>query len=279
MAEKTVPVNQRETDPQALRADIADTRRRLGETLDIVQERLSPSYLKTQAIRIMKQRSKEAGYRVRDTIRANPWPLLITGAGLTWMIGSLSRGIAQRRPSQRIAAEREQAPSYEEQGRERESVTDQARQQSERFRAQAQDIGHRASQRASEFGHQVSDRASQMGEQVRGQSQQAFDSIQSTYKAHPLTMGLATLAAGLAAGMLIPASRKEQQWMGETSRDLMEEAKHYGKDAFERGKHVAERTYETAKEEAKQEAQSESESFKREVQGEKSESGGEQQQS
>ncbi len=55
----------------------------------------------------------------------------------------------------------------------------------------------------------------------------------------PLGMALAALAAGVVAGMLIPTTRKEDQWFGEHADDLKDMAKEAAIDAKDRAKSAA----------------------------------------
>src|SRR5918998_2130679 len=74
------------------RAEIERTRADMGETVDAIQQRLSPENLKEQAKdRVMGAtvgRAQEAGSGIMETIRANPVPAALTGIGLTWLFAS-----------------------------------------------------------------------------------------------------------------------------------------------------------------------------------------------
>lgn len=104
----------------AIRADIEQTRANMSETIDALQERLSPTNLKEQAkeqVREQFQEAKEqvreatigrvenmvhnasdtvseARYTMMDTIRENPIPAALVGIGLGWLFMNRS----SRRP-------------------------------------------------------------------------------------------------------------------------------------------------------------------------------------
>ncbi len=265
MAEKTASVRTHDQSPEALRNEIAETRSRISGTLDVLQHRLSPHSLKQRAIQTMKDKSRETGYRMRDSIRENPWPLLITGAGMSWMIASLTRDVMQGTPAHHEhevephEAEHRTTEAKHKASARAEELKAHGRETAHRMRNRAEEMGHHAQQRASELGHQFSEQMSETASYVRGQareqSRHAMETAKSTYETHPLTTGLATLAAGFALGLLIPPSRKEQEWMGASSHEMMEEAKEYGQDLIERGKEVAKETYATAKDEAREQAE------------------------
>ncbi len=74
----------------AARADIEQTRAELGETIDAIQERLSPQRLKEQA----KARASSAasGTELLETIRQNPVPVAIAGGVIALMLLRRLRG-------------------------------------------------------------------------------------------------------------------------------------------------------------------------------------------
>src|SRR5918993_5288767 len=71
------------------RAEIERTRADMSETVDAIQERLSPESLKEQAKDRVKGatvgRAQDAGSGIVGTIRANPLPSALTGIGLGWL--------------------------------------------------------------------------------------------------------------------------------------------------------------------------------------------------
>jgi len=98
-------------DVSQIRQDIEQTRAGMSETIDELQERLSPSYVKEQVkehiveqfhqvrdtirdatigkVENMIQRASDTAYETRrgvvDTIKANPVPSAIVGLGLAWL--------------------------------------------------------------------------------------------------------------------------------------------------------------------------------------------------
>src|SRR3712207_8109438 len=81
----------------ATRAEIERTRADMSETVDAIQERLSPENLKEQAKDRVKEatvgRAQEAGSGIMETIRANPLPAALTGIEIGWLLVS-ARGSA-----------------------------------------------------------------------------------------------------------------------------------------------------------------------------------------
>ena len=64
----------------------------------------------------------------------------------------------------------------------------------------------------------------------------------------PLAVGVAALAIGLLAGVALPATRREDQLLGDARDDLLDSAREAGRDALEQGKEVARSAVERVKE-------------------------------
>ena len=105
--------------------------------------------------------------------------------------------------------------------------------------------GYEASRR---YGRQGLDAGKQYGRKGYAYSRDRFEDGLQEY---PVGMGVAALAAGLLAGLLIPRTRYEDEAFGETSDHLKGQAAELGQHAYEEGKHVAQATYDAALEEAK----------------------------
>jgi ElaB/YqjD/DUF883 family membrane-anchored ribosome-binding protein len=71
---------------------------------------------------------------------------------------------------------------------------------------------------------------------------------------NPLGLAIGAAAAGFLAGMLIPATRVEDERLGPVSDQVIEQAKQTGQEAIERGKQVAQEAAQTAAESAKEAA-------------------------
>ncbi len=74
-------------------------------------------------------------------------------------------------------------------------------------------------------------------------------------KENPLGLAIGATAVGFVAGLLIPATRVENEKIGPMADQVKEQAKETGQEAMERGKHVAEQAAQTAKEEGQKQAQ------------------------
>jgi hypothetical protein len=139
--------------------------------------------------------------------------------------------------------------------------------------------GDKISGAVSAVGNKISDAASSVGETVSGAASSAGDKMADAgrsarrYSArgaqavsrqasilgdrfreasdeYPLAVGGAFLAAGLLAGLLLPRTEKEDEWMGEASDELKEQTRFKAEQLAQRGKEAAVKTAGAALEEA-----------------------------
>ena len=95
-------------------------------------------------------------------------------------------------------------------------------------------------------------------EQVKRQARQAKGLAQE----NPLGLAIGSVAVGFLAGLLIPATRVEDEKLGEMSDQVIEKAKEAGQEALEHGKQVAQETAQSAQETFKDSAQQHGEQVK-----------------
>ncbi len=114
--------------------------------------------------------------------------------------------------------------------------------------------GEKAGEIAGDAWDRASDAAGHAAHRTRELSRSARNKSRRMKDENPLIMAGALFAVGAALGFLIPETRKEREWMGETRDELMHQAKERGRDTLERMEEVAKETGKTAKETAKEEA-------------------------
>jgi uncharacterized protein YjbJ (UPF0337 family) len=106
------------------------------------------------------------------------------------------------------------------------------------------DVASKAYKQAGNLGSQAQDFA--------GTAQEQYEYYMDE---NPLAVGAVALALGAAVGLAIPTTRVENQWMGETRDNLVQQARETASDAVGKVQQVAgqvaEQVTETVKEEAK----------------------------
>jgi len=132
----------------------------------------------------------------------------------------------------------------------------------------ASTVGEGISDAASSVGETMSDAASAVGDKMAdaGRSARTYsargaqavsrhasmlgDRFREASDEYPLAVGGAFLAAGLLAGLLLPRTEKEDEWMGEASDELKEQTRLKAEQLAQRGKEAAVETAGAALEEA-----------------------------
>jgi ElaB/YqjD/DUF883 family membrane-anchored ribosome-binding protein len=231
----------------------------MGETVDAIQERISPENLKEEAKDRVKEatvgRAQEAGSGIVETIRANPLPAALTGIGLGWLL------VSARRSASGQSSYRDRVygypPRYEDQGVSGSSAGQalgQARDSVGESASRAQDkMGDAASEaqgRAGEVASRAQDRVSNLADQARYQARRASGGFQRMLQENPLSVGALAVGVGAAVGLAIPESSKEHEVMGETRDNLVEKAQEKAQEAQQKVQRVAEEAQSAAKEEA-----------------------------
>jgi hypothetical protein len=274
-----------------IQTNIAQTRAEMSETINELQERLSPAHLKEQLKDQVREQYAHAKETVReatigkvedmvhetrrtivDTISANPLPSALIGIGLAWLWmntrgesqaasrggygrGSRSRGRSYDREYDYDYGTPGTYPSRGgtldvQGGQERSSgsATSWARSAGEAVSSAAGRVQDTASNLASRAKDTVTGAVGQaqatagewIGETQR-QAQRVEQRLQVTMQESPLALGAVALALGTAVGLAVPATRKENEWMGEARDRLLDQAQSVAHDTIEQVQDVAQK--------------------------------------
>lgn len=77
--------------PEDVEQRIESDRAALGDTIDAIKDRLSPGQMIDQAMHYVRSEGGDVAGSLGRSFKENPWPLVLTAAGLTWLIVSTSR--------------------------------------------------------------------------------------------------------------------------------------------------------------------------------------------
>jgi ElaB/YqjD/DUF883 family membrane-anchored ribosome-binding protein len=192
----------RDASPSEIRADIEQTRERMGETLEELGTRLNPDRLKEKAkeavheatigrvqnmARDTMDRASSAGRGLVDVVRDNPIPFALMAVGAGLVVFNKQKGAAEQ-------------------------------------------AVHRVADGAATAAHSASD-------QARRQVARAG----SGFDEQPLVFGAVAAALGLAAGYAMPATSRESELVGEKRDELVDKARGAVREKKEQVQHVAER--------------------------------------
>jgi ElaB/YqjD/DUF883 family membrane-anchored ribosome-binding protein len=248
--------------PEEIEQEIRQTRSQMDDTLDAIQQRLSPGYLMDEAFRYLRYGGgNEFVHNFNESIKRNPVPMALMGVSLAWLmmsgregryapdraesshLGERLGGIASRLGSAASTGREKLAGARESISSTGGSVGERAGQASDTLRDQASHLRLSAREQAS----RLSDRARYSAERARG----GFDTM---LREQPLLLGALGIAVGAALGALMPPTREEDELMGEASDRLTREAKQQAHLQLRKGKRIAEAAGEAASHAAEDEA-------------------------
>jgi ElaB/YqjD/DUF883 family membrane-anchored ribosome-binding protein len=238
---------------EQLRADIEDTRADMSQTINEIQERLSPEHLVGQVKETVREATigkvekavgrvgetlsgvtepalemagragnaiKEVGTTVGDQIWKNPIPIALIGLGVGMLVMKNYRGESYGSGStpRRLPQGKRTNYAMGDVGQPRQT------QQSlgaagalNQVKETASDLANRSTQTFNELSTKAKDGASRVGGMMRD---------------NPLAAGAIAIAAGTAVGLLIPSTQMESEYIGETGERLVERVEDVARDAL-----------------------------------------------
>ena len=207
--------DEEQADAAEIRAEIEQTREEMGGTLNELGDRLEPGHLMDQAkenvrdatIGRVEETARGMSDMVMDTIKRNPVPAAMAGAGLALLWMNRSNGHDGIRSGE--------------------------------YRAYGSDIrSSDVSQRGEGIGQKVGEVAGSVGDavgSVKGSAEGAVGTVAQGateavgevgwrvdrfMQASPLAVGAIAVGAGVLAGTILPETPQEQQFLGDASRQV-----------------------------------------------------------
>ena len=229
-----------EEDAEQIRAEIKDTRAEMSQTINEIQERLSPEHLMGQVKETVRDATigkvervmetigevtepareamsragstiKEAGTSVGNRIWANPIPIALIGlgVGMLWMRSRRGNGYDYTRNSSL-------QPNRQNLSGTGSGTLDQVKES-------AGDLANRSTEVLSNLGSKAKENANAVSTRF-GQ----------LMRDNPLAVGAVAVAAGTAVGLALPSTRLESEYIGETSERLVDKAQEVARGAIDK---------------------------------------------
>jgi ElaB/YqjD/DUF883 family membrane-anchored ribosome-binding protein len=221
-----------EKSPEEIEREIEETRNRMSQNIDELGDRLSPQNLKEEAKSRIKNVASDAvsnvgdqarrtGNRLVDVIRENPLPVIAVGAGVTWLLTQRNKSDISGNRMARYSytgGERRQG----EGGRSglRVRVGDMMNEVKDKVTGAASDIADRAGDIKSGTG----DKVEQMGWQARRQTERVRTNLEHVAEENPLSIAIGAAILGMAIGLLLPGTERENEMMGSARDQLVDRA-------------------------------------------------------
>jgi ElaB/YqjD/DUF883 family membrane-anchored ribosome-binding protein len=267
--------------PEQIQREIQQTRSEMSETLDAIRDKLSPGEILDQALTYfrshrsgdgagMSETASHWASSLGDTIKQNPVPVALIGAGLAWLMMGGSRHPARPEPHTRPydtpdvtvynAYNAPLAGTQEHSGSLRERAGEMASGVQERLSAAGERVSHAAATTRESVSHAAAsarERVGETAEYLRHQARQQGGKTKETFNylrdEQPLVLGALGFALGAALGAGLPPTRREDELMGEARDQVVQRAQELGEEQLDKAKHVASAAGNAALDQAHQE--------------------------
>lgn len=234
-----------ERSPEEIEREIEQTRNRMSRNIDELGDRLSPSNLKEEAKSAIKdaaqgavsnvgEQARRTSSRLVEIVRDNPLPVIAVGAGVTWLLTQRNRSDVSGNRMARYAytgPERRQGNGWQSgsgiRGRVGSTVSG--------VKDSVTEAASGVAEQASELKEKAGERIGELGGQARWQTQRIKTNIEHAAEENPLALAIGATVVGLALGLLLPGTQRENEIMGSARDQLVDRAE----ETVERAKDAA----------------------------------------
>jgi len=234
-----------ERKPEEIEREIEQTRNRMSRNIDELGDRLSPSNLKEEAKSAIKdaaqgavsnvgEQARRTSSRLVEIVRDNPLPVIAVGAGVTWLLTQRNRSDVSGNRMARYAytgPERRQGDGWQSgsgiRGKVGSTVSG--------VKGSVTEAASGVAEQASELKEKAGERIGELGGQARWQTQRIKTNIEHAAEENPLALAIGAAVVGLALGLLLPGTQREDEIMGSARDQLVDRAE----ETVERAKDAA----------------------------------------
>lgn len=234
--------------------DLARTRAELSLTLDALRHKLTARHLLTRGMDMVTQSIGDGqGISIGfDGFRASPIALAMIGVGVAWLVAANTGVLDTVAQDERVQAARQrltdltglggaptgQGPTFVGNA----TLTGEERNRTGGWVHQATDAARGAMRAvrdtAGEYtGRPVGWLRDRAGDYAGSAGQQASDlggRMAETFERHPLLVGMAGILAGVLVASLLPTTRVEDEWAGESRDRMAKRAGEVGREMIRR---------------------------------------------
>jgi ElaB/YqjD/DUF883 family membrane-anchored ribosome-binding protein len=246
---------------EQLRADIEDTRADMSQTINEIQERLSPEHLVGQVKETVREATigkvekvmssvgetisevaeparemagragnaiKEVGTTVADTIYKNPIPLALIGLGVGMLVMRNFGGQSYSTSSRKLSPGRRSNYELGDVGQARQTQQSTGTSTLNQVKETASDLASRSTDALSNLGTKAKNSATAVGTRFERMMHE-----------NPLAVGAVAVATGTAIGLALPSTRFESEHIGETGEKLVERVEDIARNALNKAQDAA----------------------------------------
>lgn len=223
--------SQSDKSPEDIEREIEQTRSRMSQNIDELGDRLKPESLKQEAkdaIRDVAQnavsnvgeQARRTGSRLVDVIRENPLPVIAVGAGVTWLL--------TQRSSSDVSGHRMARYAYtgpeRRQGEGRQGIRGRVGETISGVKEKVSEAASGLADRATELASGTQERVGDIGWEARRQTRRVKTNLEHAAEENPLMVAIGATILGLALGLLLPGTERENELMGPARDQLIDRA-------------------------------------------------------
>jgi hypothetical protein len=224
-----------EKDPVALEKQADEIRANMGRTLDALERKFSPEQLLDRSLSYFRDHGGELTQTLGATMRNNPVPIVLTLAGVTWLVASSynsrqppGRDLSSRFARSGVGQKLQQRTACA--GERLQSTTATAR---EKLQSTAQSTRERWSSGSSETSGRLSGGLSSARENARMRAREVQDRVYTMMDEQPLVLGALAVAVGAIIGTAIPSTQYENRVLGKARDRTLTKAQELGEQQYE----------------------------------------------
>ncbi|MGK0189733.1 MAG: hypothetical protein ACI9R3_005550 [Verrucomicrobiales bacterium] len=228
-----------------LQSEITETRIRMEKTMKKLSKKLDGAKDAVEwADHCLLDWENGAG-KVARHMKRHPIPYTVAGIGIGWVIFRAIMDREEETLTERLGDAASDAG--EKISHAAHVITDEAKDTVGAVRGIVEEAADDVAKRARKTAGQVAESAREAKQRVKSEVRENTEKLRHTVDENQLAIGAGLLAAGVIAGLLLPRTRKEDQWLG-TSRDhLKDSLKESGREALEKGRDLVHDTVEAAR--------------------------------
>jgi ElaB/YqjD/DUF883 family membrane-anchored ribosome-binding protein len=249
-------IERSERSPEEIEREIEQTRDRMSRNIDELGDRLRPSNLKEEAKSAIKdaaqgavsnvgEQARRTSSRLVEVIRENPLPVIAVGAGVTWLLTQRSKSdISGDRMARYAYTGPERRQSH--------GIKDRVGSAVSGVKESVSEAVGGVTERASELKERAGERIGDVGGQARWQSRRIKTNLEHAAEENPLALSIGAAVVGLALGLLLPGTQREDELMGSARDQLVDRAGQTVERAKEAAVEAGREVKETVKAEVEQ---------------------------
>ena len=244
-------------DPSQLEREVDERRAHMGETLNALEEKLSPNHLIEQVLDYSRKNGGEFSRNLVNTVKNNPVPTLLTAVGLAWLMSGQNKSAsAYQNQNQSLTGTASDTAAMRYGGHTTTSQSSTGQSSSGLSSSGHSSLAQSASHSAANLKHRAADMSSHLREQAqhtsespRHQGQRARASFGQLLEEQPLAMGALGIAIGALLGGSLPSTQTEDRLMGSSRDKLADKASHQVKETYEKAADMGQKAMQEAKSE------------------------------